>query len=94
MAVEFEKVTEEDFLTFKPGAKPTYTKIEEALISIGGGGLEGNKYKKLCLEKAGWTYGKLISYGAHPDKAAAAFNKLREALAEAEEKEAVLEILH
>ena len=94
MGLQFEEITENDFMSFTPGQKPTYAKIEEALISIGGGGLEGNKYKKEALECAGWKYGKLISYGAHPETAASVFNKIRLALADTEERDILLEKLH
>lgn len=94
MGLQFEEVSENDFMTFTPGQKPTYAKIEETLISIGGGGVEGNNYKKTALETAGWKYGKLISYGAHPETAASVFNKIRAALESTEERDLLLEKLH
>ena len=94
MSLVFDEVLADDFMSFQPGKKPTYSLIEEALISIGGGGLTGHDFKKVALEQAGWKYGKLISYGAHPDTAASAFNKVRDVLSESQDKEEILGKLH
>lgn len=94
MAHEFQMVQEGDFTTFTPGQKPVYAEIEEVLINIGGGGISGNQFKKEVLELAGWKYGKLISYGAHPDIAVLAFNRLRDVLAVCDRKKDIIQQLN
>lgn len=89
---EFKEVSPDDFLTFSR-EQPSYVAIEQALIDMGGGGNRGVEFKKEALHAAGWTYGKLVSYGAHADKAAVAFNKIREVLAETDSTETLIERL-
>lgn len=86
---EFKEVSPDDFLTFSR-EQPSYVAIEQALIELGGGGNKGVEYKKSALTAAGWKYGKLVSYGAHASTAAEAFNKIREALAQANDGDEVL----
>lgn len=86
---EFKEVSPDDFLTFSR-EQPSYVAIEQALIELGGGGNRGVEYKKAALSAAGWKYGKLVSYGAHANTAAAAFNKIREALAQSNDSEELL----
>lgn len=76
---DFKEVSANDFLTFTR-EKPSYVLIEQSLIDLGGGGNKGVEFKKEALQAAGWNYGKLVSYGAHADKAATVFNRIREAL--------------
>lgn len=94
MSYEFQAIQEGDFTSFTPGQKPVYAQIEELLIKIGGGGKTGNEFKKEVLELAGWKYGKLISYGAHPDTAVVAFNRLRDVLAVSDRKKDIIEKLN
>lgn len=89
---EFKEVSPDDFLTFSR-EQPSYVAIEQALIELGGGGNQGVEYKKEALSAAGWNYGKLVSYGAHAGKAADAFNKIREALAQTEDSSEMLDRL-
>ena len=77
--MEFEEVKKEDFLTFSR-TQPSYVKLEQFLIEIGGTGVKGADFKKQALAAAGWSYGALVSYGAHPDKAAEVFNNIRKAM--------------
>lgn len=86
---EFKEVSPDDFLTFSR-EQPSYVAIEQTLIEIGGGGNQGVEFKKEALSAAGWSYGKLVSYGAHAGKAADAFNKIREALAASDNSDDVL----
>jgi len=88
-----QPIMPEEFTSFKPGVKPAYSQIEEMLIEMGGRGVAGNSFKKEILTKAGWKYGALISYGAHPETAAAIFNKIRELLAKTQVKEEFLSLL-
>ena len=89
---EFKEVSPDDFLTFSR-EQPSYVAIEQTLIEIGGGGNRGVEYKKEALNAAGWNYGKLVSYGAHAGKAADAFNRIREALAQTDNRDDVLDKL-
>ncbi|CBL45011.1 Hypothetical protein HDN1F_14280 [gamma proteobacterium HdN1] len=86
---QFKEVNADDFTRFSK-EQPSYVLIEQALNEIGGGGNNGVAFKKEALGAAGWKYGKLISYGAHPQTAAEAFNKVREVLSQTEEREDVL----
>lgn len=92
MPRQFKEVNAEDFTRFSK-EMPSYVLIEQALNEIGGGGNTGVAFKKEALGAAGWRYGKLISYGAHPQAAAEAFNKIREALSHSESKDDVLNML-
>ncbi len=78
-----------DFLTFSR-EKPAHVLIEQQLIDMGGGGNRGVEFKKEVLSAAGWKYGKLVSYGAHPETAAAAFNKIRQVLDTTSDPDALL----
>ena len=89
---EYKEVSPDDFLTFSR-EQPSYVAIEQALIEIGGGGTQGVEYKKEALSAAGWGYGKLVSYGAHAQKAADVFNRVRETLAATDNRDDVLERL-
>ncbi|MCG8312578.1 MAG: hypothetical protein MI976_05130 [Pseudomonadales bacterium] len=86
---DYKEVSADDFLTFSR-EQPSYVAIEQALIELGGGGNKGVEFKKSALNAAGWNYGKLVSYGAHAATAAEAFNKIREALAQSDDGDAVL----
>ncbi|MBL4794765.1 MAG: hypothetical protein JKY24_04505 [Pseudomonadales bacterium] len=89
---EYVEVIADDFMTFSK-TPPSYVKIESRLIEIGGNGVKGAEYKKEALNKAGWKYGNLISFGAHPKTAADAFNKVRKALESSNDGEKILEVL-
>ena len=91
--MQFAKIEQEDFMRFQPGVKPVYAQIEQTLIDIGGPGLEGSEYKAKVLQLAGWKYGKLVSFGAHPDVAATAFNLVRLVLESTQEKSGILQKL-
>ena len=92
MSIEFSRVEANGFLTFSPDPPP-HVKIEAYLIDIGGGANKGINYKKKVLEKAGWKYKALTSYGAHADTATIAFNNVREVLTKTEDKEEILDVL-
>lgn len=77
--MDIKEVQPNDFLTFSR-EKPAHVLIEQTLIDMGGTGNKGVEFKKDVMTKAGWKYGKLVSYGAHPETAAAAFNKIRNVL--------------
>lgn len=92
MSSEFKEVTEDEFSRIG-GEPPEHRKIEAALVQLGGAGVNGNNFKREALKAAGWGYGKMTSYGAKPEAAARAFNRLRGALANAADKDAVLAAL-
>jgi len=79
--MDIKEITAQDFLTFSR-EQPAYVQVEQKLIELGGGGVKGAEFKKQALRQAGWHYGALVSYGAHVDKAALAFNLIRAVLLE------------
>ena len=92
MSTEFKEITEDEFSRIG-GEPPEHRKIEAALVSLGGKGVHGNNFKREALKAAGWGYGKMTSYGAKPEAAARAFNRLRDVLRQADDKDAVLAAL-
>ncbi len=91
--MQFANIEPDAFMRFQLGVKPAYAQIEQTLIDIGGAGLAGSEYKAKVLQLAGWKYGKLVSFGAHPEVAAMAFNVVRLVLESTQEKDAVLQQL-
>ncbi len=91
--MEFENINLDDFTSFKIGHKPSYVLIEESLIDIGGQGIKGNEFKKKCLNEAGWKYGKLISYGSHPETACQVFVTIKAILEKTQEKDEIISLL-
>ncbi|MES2663552.1 MAG: hypothetical protein V4629_09655 [Pseudomonadota bacterium] len=83
--MSFPEIKPQDFMTFSRET-PGYVQVEKALIEIGGKGVEGTAFKLEALTAAGWKYGKLISYGAHPQSAAEAFNLVRAVLETTKER--------
>lgn len=92
MAREYKEVHPDDFTRFSKET-PSYVLIEQTLIELGGGGNAAVNFKKDVLAAAGWKYGKLISYGAHPKTAAEAFNKIRDALMKGAGKDGLIQAL-
>ncbi len=93
MTKEFKEVDPNDFLTFSKES-PAHVLIEGYVIEIGGGGKAGVGFKQEIMKLAGWKHHALTSYGAHADLAAAAFNKLRQVLAQTDEPDQIRENLH
>lgn len=79
MANEFKEVDPQDFMAFSRET-PSYVKIENQVIAIGGGGPRGIQYKTDVIKSAGWRYGDLTSYGRNPELAAEVFNHVRQVL--------------
>lgn len=79
MSQSFNIVDPEDFMKFG-GEKPSHLLIEEALIKLGGGGVNGGTFKKEALKLAGWNGGPLTTYASRSKVAAEAFNVIRELL--------------
>jgi len=88
--MEFELVNADNFTSFKPGHVFPHVKIERLLTNIGGGSTVGAEYKQQILKLAGWKYDPIIGYAKHPEVAALAFNKLREIIAETQDKDEIL----
>lgn len=84
-----KEVQANDFLTFSRET-PAHVLIEQMLIDVGGGGTKGVEFKKEVMTAAGWKYGKLVSYGAHPEVAADAFNRIRGLLEKTQDAEQLL----
>lgn len=74
--MQFDEIQSDDFVTFSR-VQPPHVKLEQYLIEMGGTGVRGAEFKKEALTAAGWKYGALVSYGAHPKAAAKAFNFIR-----------------
>ncbi|MDN3579075.1 hypothetical protein QWZ03_20095 [Chitinimonas viridis] len=64
--------------------------IDQALLQVAGGDVQGSQFRKDALAAAGWRHSSLVPFGKYPDEAASAFNRLREALAVTEEPAAIL----
>lgn len=89
MAKEFTEVQADDFSKITIERLP-HQEIEMALIGIGGGGVRGTQFKTDVVRAAGWNGERLATYAGKPEKAAAAFNKIRAVLAETEDMDEVL----
>ncbi len=89
MSEQLEEVKIEDFSKITMERLP-HLKIEDTLIKIGGGGVEGVSFKKESMKAAGWKYHELTSYNAHPEEACSAFNRLRVIIAEVSEKDQII----
>ena len=86
----FEPIQAKDFSSFTPGKVATYIQIEQRLQDIGGGGQVGMEYKQQVLKQAGWKYDRLTGYAKNPELAAQAFNRVREAMTDCQDKEQLL----
>jgi hypothetical protein len=67
--------------------------VEQALLQLGGGGVDGSKFAKQVLSAAGWRHASVVSYGKYPEEAAIAFNKVRAVLATNQDPTALIELL-
>lgn len=79
MSKNFAEVQQDDFMKFG-GERPSYLEIEDALMALGGHGVNGNMFKNEMVKLAGWTGGALTTYAQRPAVAQAAFNKIRAVL--------------
>ncbi|MGL4603255.1 MAG: hypothetical protein ACRCU9_03825 [Iodobacter sp.] len=87
--MQFDEVMAEHFNIISRTPLP-HVLIEQALMQIGGGGVDGTKFKRKALLVAGWKHPGVVSYGKHPAEACQAFNKLRLILAESQEAEVIM----
>lgn len=83
---EFSAVSADDFSKITIERLP-HQDIENALITMGGGGVKGMTFKNDILKRAGWTGGPLTSFAKRPDVAAKAFNQVRAAFAKTDDPE-------
>lgn len=90
--MQFTEVNAEDFAKLTLERLP-HQEIETALISIGGSGIEGTKFKTRVLKAAGWKYERLTTYAAHPETAAEAFNRVRTILQETDDPDQIIQRL-
>ncbi|MCD4484237.1 hypothetical protein LQR31_07080 [Chromobacterium vaccinii] len=90
--MHFDEIQSKHFVTLSRTPLP-HTLIEQALVAMGGGGNDGMNFRKQALAAAGWSHDGLVPFAKHPDKAAEAFNRLREAMAGAESPDALLKAL-
>lgn len=88
--MQFPEVTRDEFTSFKPGVTPTHVLIERNLMQLAGGGAHGSEYVHTVLKAAGWKHGPLVGYGKHPDMAVLAFNQIRQAMGDTQDKDALL----
>lgn len=77
--MQYEVIMPNHFLTLRKTPFP-HALIEQRLVEMGGGGQAGMDFRKQVLAGAGWGYDGLTPFAKFPDKAADAFNRIREAL--------------
>lgn len=92
MGMSFDEVQVDDFSKIG-GGRASFLLIEDALIEIGGQGVNGTNFKTDALRAAGWSYGKLTTYASKAEKAVVAFNKVRMALSQSDDKDEVLKLI-
>lgn len=90
--MQYEEVVSQHFLTLRRTPFP-HVLIEQALLEMGGSGPEGMSYRKKVLAAAGWPHDGLVPFAKYPDQAAAAFNRVRLALASQPDMEGLLALL-
>lgn len=93
MAHCFNEVQPEDFSKITLDRLP-HQEIESTIIRIGGGGVAGMKYKDEVLAAAGWKIERLRTYAGNPELAAEAFNRIREVLADTDDRDEIMDRLH
>jgi len=90
--IVFDQVTLDEFSRLE-GKFPTYIKIENELIKIGGGGRDGYGFKERVLKAAGWTEGSDYPFNRNDVKAVSVFNKIRDVLAMTSNQNEILDRL-
>ncbi len=90
MGREFAEVQADDFSKITIERLP-HQEIEMALIAIGGGGVRGTQFKTDVVRAAGWNGERLATYAGKPEKAAAAFNRIRAVLVDTEDQDQIID---
>lgn len=90
--MQFDEIQATHFNTLSRTPFP-HVLVEQALLQLGGGGIEGSKFAKQVLTAAGWRHASVVSYGKYPEEAAVAFNKVRAVLEVNEDPTALIELL-
>ncbi len=90
--MQFDEIQAVHFNTLSRTPFP-HVLLEQALLQLGGGGVEGSKFAKQVLTAAGWRHASVVSYGKYPEEAAAAFNKVRAVLETNEDPTALITLL-
>lgn len=90
MGREFAEVQADDFSKITIERLP-HQEIEMALIAIGGGGVRGTQFKTDVVRAAGWNGERLATYAGKPEKAAAAFNRIRAILVDTDDQAQILD---
>ncbi|NHQ87043.1 hypothetical protein HA050_13070 [Iodobacter sp. HSC-16F04] len=90
--MQFDEVIPDHFNIISRTPLP-HVLIEQALMQLGGGGVEGTTFKRNALLSAGWKHASVVSYGKHPAEATAAFNKVRAVLALSQDPAAIMDQL-
>jgi len=85
----YDIVESRHFVTLSRNPYP-HVLIEQALLEMGGGGPEGMSFRKKVLAAAGWPHDGLVPFAKYPDQAAEAFNRIRLALGEGPNADALL----
>lgn len=85
----YEIVEAKHFITLRRTPFP-HALIEQALLEMGGSGPEGMAFRKKVLAAAGWPHDGLVPFAKYPEQAAEAFNRIRLALGEGPDAEALL----
>ncbi|MDW5416297.1 MULTISPECIES: hypothetical protein [unclassified Iodobacter] len=90
--MQFDEVIPDHFNIISRTPLP-HVLIEQALMQLGGGGIEGTNFKRNALLSAGWKHASVVSYGKHPTEAASAFNVVRAVLAASQNPTEIMEKL-
>ncbi|MBY0444205.1 MAG: hypothetical protein K2Q15_03230 [Burkholderiales bacterium] len=87
--MQFDEVIPDHFNIISRTPLP-HVLIEQALMQLGGGGIEGTTFKRNALLAAGWKHASVVSYGKHPNEASAAFNQVRAVLEQSQKPEEIM----
>lgn len=77
--MSYEIVEAKHFVTLRRTPFP-HVLIEQALLEMGGSGPDGMAFRKKALAAAGWPHDGLVPFAKYPEQAAAAFNRVGQAL--------------
>ncbi|WP_028455658.1 hypothetical protein [Chitinilyticum litopenaei] len=90
--MQFDEVQPQHFTSLSRTPWP-HVLIDHALLQLPGEMSDHNKFRTAALQAAGWKHHNLVPFGKYPDEASAAYNRLRLALANCDNQQAVLAAL-